>query len=95
MTDSELTTPPLTLEDIDKRLNLLRACQESLDIGMEAAGQLYRGAINDIQREPAWGTMYVIQVYMHGVLDEIKGLEKKKEEIHNDSSGTDSEAKRV
>ena len=66
------------LEDIQLRITLLKQAQMTLDAQIVGAGALYRQAQeneDDVAKSVHWGLMYVAQVYMHGILDELNGLE--------------------
>lgn len=66
------------LEDIQLRITLLKQVLMTLDAQITGAGALYRQAQeneDDLAKSTHWATMYIAQVYMHGVLDEIIGLE--------------------
>ena len=66
------------LEDIQLRITLLKQAQMTLDAQIVGAGALYRQAQeneDDVAKSVHWGSMYVAQVYMHGILDEVNGLE--------------------
>ncbi len=66
------------LEDIQFRITLLKQMQMSLDARIVGAGELYRQAQeneDDVAKSVHWGSMYMAQVYMHGILDELNGLE--------------------
>lgn len=78
------TEPDLTIEEIDERLEMLVSTRAALDASIMGGGEMYRNSEVEAEKKAAWVLMYMSQVYMHGVLDEIKGLQKKKEEIHND-----------
>ena len=66
------------LEDIQLRITLLKQAQMTLDAQIVGAGALYRQAQkneDDVAKSVHWESMYVAQVYMHGILDDVNGLE--------------------
>lgn len=66
------------LEDIQLRITLLKQVQMTLDAQIAGAGALYRQAQeneDDVAKSVHRGSMYVARVYMHGILDELNGLE--------------------
>ena len=66
------------LEDIRNRITLLKQAQMTLDAQILGAGELYKRAQeleDDFAKKLHWTSMYMAQVYMHGILDEVNALE--------------------
>lgn len=66
------------LEDIRNRITLLKQAQMTLDAQILGAGELYMRAQeleDDLAKSLHWSSMYMAQVYMHGILDEVNALE--------------------
>ncbi len=65
-------------EDIQFRITLLKQATITLDAQIRGAGELYKQAQeneDDLAKSVHWSSMYMAQVYMHGILDELEGLE--------------------
>lgn len=85
--------PDLKKVDIEYRLTVLEEATKALDFAVIKAGIIYRNTeVGSDDNIDAWNMMYLAQVYQSGIESEKEALQK---EIHNESSGTDSEAERV
>ena len=82
----EIAPEDLTIEEIDKRLEILRASLLTLDASILGAGELNRRAEqreDEYEIKAAWTIMYMAQVYAHGIMDEVDGLVELRDNLEH------------